>query len=176
MTSNSKKTQTPKEYITSWLKTFVEVPHPYFNDLPPCPYAKQARLKNKVRMVWISDAEPDSNFWTHIENTDFDQYDVLVLITNRSRWSCNEAYNVRCELNKTFDRKDIVVLEDHPDYKEKVGPVDMSNGRYCLLLVQRKSKLNNFSDILKRTTKYYENWSKKELDDVVNWRKEDPQS
>ena len=38
-----------------------------------------------------------------------------------------------------------------------------------LVLVQRLSKLNNASNILKEKG-YYKNWSKENLADVVNWR------
>lgn len=76
-------------------------------------------------------------------------------------------------MNKLFADDDKVVLEDHPDYNEKIGNIDMSNGRYCLLFVQKKSKLNKFSNILSKTTDYYKNWSEKEMDDIVTWRFED---
>jgi hypothetical protein len=120
---NNQKTS-PQDYIRDWMISFVEKPHPLLGDMPPCPYAQRARLENKVSMRWISQAEPDSNFWTHTENTDFNKTDVLILITDTDRWTCNEAYAVRCEMNHTFRRDDIVVLEDHPDYKEKIGKVE----------------------------------------------------
>ena len=169
---NNQKTS-PQDYIRDWMISFVEKPHPLLGDMPPCPYAQRARLENKVSMRWISQAEPDSNFWTHTENTDFNKTDVLILITDTDRWTCNEAYAVRCEMNHTFRRDDIVVLEDHPDYKEMIGSVSMSNGHYCLMFVQKKSKLNRFSNILKQTTDYYKNWTQAELDDVVTWRHSD---
>ena len=171
--STKKIKSSPQDYIKDWMISFVEQPHPMLGDMPPCPYAQRARLENKVVMRWISDAEPDSNFWTHIQNTDFNQTDVLILITDIKRWSWQYTYKIRCELNHTFRRDDIVVLEDHPGYREKIGSVHMSNGRYCLLLVQRKSKLNRFSDMLKETTDYYKHWTQAELDDVVTWRHED---
>ena len=66
-------------------------------------------------------------------------------------------------------KQDIVVLEDHPQTKESVKGVSLNNGRYILLLAQRLSKLNRFSDQL-RNTKYYDNWTKKHLHDVRDWR------
>jgi hypothetical protein len=170
---NKKQKSSPQEYITNWMVSFVEKPHPLLGDMPPCPYAQQARLKGQVKMVWVSAAEPDSNFWTHIENTNFDQTEVLILITDRKRWTWQETYRIRCELNRTFHRDDVVILEDHPDYDEKIGEVHMSNGKYCLLFAQRKSKLNRFADILKKTTDYYKHWSKEEIDDIVTWRYQD---
>jgi len=38
-----------------------------------------------------------------------------------------------------------------------------------LVLVQRLSKLNNASEILKNQG-YYDNWPKENYDDVVRWR------
>lgn len=167
--------QSPQQYLTNWMKTFVEKPHPYLGDMPPCPYARKARLDNKVAMEWISNQEEDSVIFKRIEQQSFDNLDVLILIMDRRRWSWQGAFNLRQELNRVFAKQDKVVLEDHPDYKEKIGNINMSNGKYCLLFVQKKSKLNKFSKLLSKTTDYYNNWSKKELDDVVTWRFEDPE-
>jgi hypothetical protein len=174
-TAPNNQPNSPQDYITEWMVSFVEKPHPLLGGMPPCPYARQARLKGRVKMVWISSAEPDSDCWTHIENTDFNKTEVLILITDRSRWTWQQAYDIRCELNKTFHKNDIVILEDHPDYNEKISGVNMSNGRYCLLFAQRLSKLNHLADVLENTSDYYKNWSQAELDDVVTWRRQDPQ-
>ena len=37
--------------ITAWMENFVEVPHPTFGNQPPCPYARQFRLKNKIKII-----------------------------------------------------------------------------------------------------------------------------
>ena len=171
--TNQKSKTTPQQYITNWMKTFVEQPHPFLGDLPPCPYAQKARLDNKVVMKWISSNEDDGNIFTHIRNENFENIDVLILITDRKRWTWQYTYKLRCELNRVFSKDDKVILEDHPDYREKIGNIVMSNGRYCLLFAQKKSKLNRFSKILSNTTDYYKNWSEKELNDVVTWRFED---
>ena len=39
------------ESIVKWMETFVEKPHPTFGNMPPCPYARQFRLQNKVNIV-----------------------------------------------------------------------------------------------------------------------------
>ena len=69
-----KKTKTknnPTEEVIKWVKEFVEVPHPVFADMPPCPYAKQARLDGKVEFQEVTDIEPDSNLWVYIDRFDF---------------------------------------------------------------------------------------------------------
>ena len=43
------------ESITNWMETFVEVPHPAFGNMPVCPYARQFRLANKVKIIEAKD-------------------------------------------------------------------------------------------------------------------------
>jgi hypothetical protein len=157
------------EYITRWMKEFVEQEHPVFAGLPACPYARQARLSGRVRIIHMTSAEPDSNCWQHISNTDFDKTDALVLILDAKRWTLKYTHDVVDQLNSVFMPRDVVVLEDHPRQKEEINGVIVNNGRYTLLLCQRLSTLNRFSEILKKKG-YYDQWSKKNIADVVTWR------
>jgi hypothetical protein len=157
------------EYITRWMKEFVEQEHPVFAGLPACPYARQARLSGRVRMIHMTSAEPDSNCWQHISNTDFNKTDALVLILDPKRWTLKYTHDVVDQLNSVFMPRDVVVLEDHPKQKEEINGVIVNNGRYTLLLCQRLSTLNRFSEILKKKG-YYDQWSKKNIADVVTWR------
>ena len=157
------------EYIIRWMTEFVEKEHPVFAGLPACPYARQARLSGRVRMIHMTSAEPDSNCWHHIEHTDFDKTDALVLILDPKRWTLKYTHDVVDQLNSVFMPRDVVVLEDHPRQKEEIHGVTVNNGRYILLLCQRLSTLNRFSEILKKKG-YYDQWSKKNIADVVTWR------
>ena len=157
------------EYITRWMTEFVEQEHPVFAGLPACPYARQARLSGRVRMIHMTSAEPDSNCWQHISNTNFDKNDALVLILDPKRWTLKYTHDVVDQLNSVFMPRDVVVLEDHPKQKEEINGVIVNNGRYTLLLCQRLSTLNRFSEILKKKG-YYDQWSKKNIADVVTWR------
>ena len=157
------------EYITRWMKEFVEQEHPVFAGLPACPYARQARLSGRVRMIHMTSAEPDSNCWQHISNTNFDDTDALVLILEPKRWTLKYTHDIVDQLNSVFMPRDVVVLEDHPRQKEEINGVIVNKGRYTLLLCQRLSTLNRFSEILKKKG-YYDQWSKKNIADVVTWR------
>jgi hypothetical protein len=53
--------------------------------------------------------------------------------------------------------------------EENINGAKMNFGLCSLVLVQRLSKLNNASKVLKEKG-YYDNWSKENLDDVVTWR------
>ena len=173
MTTRQKK-QTPTETIRTWIKDFVTKPNPVFGDLPPCPFAQKAIVDGKVEFLELDGIGEFGTIFTHIWDFDFDEKDVLVIIAEPDQYTAKETVEIAEKLNWAFMPRDVVVLEDHPDYREKIGNVDMSNGRYCLLFAQRRSKLNHFSDILRETTDYYKNWTQAELDDIVTWRHRDP--
>ena len=74
------------------------------------------------------------------------------------------------QLNGTYAPRDLLIMEDHPKLIEKVKDVKLNQGRYTLLLVQRRTKLKKFEDILKKTD-YYRNWSKGHRESVTGtWR------
>ena len=160
---------TATEYITKWMQEFVEKEHPVFAGLPPCPYARKARLQGRVSMIQMTSAEPDSNCWHHIERTNFAETDALILILDPKRWTLKYTHDVVDQLNSVFMPRDVVILEDHPRQREEISGVIMNNGRYILLLCQRLSTLNKFSKILEKKG-YYDQWSKKNIADVVTWR------
>tara|TARA_B100000424_G_scaffold254750_1_gene233097 strand:- start:907 stop:1437 length:531 start_codon:yes stop_codon:yes gene_type:complete len=165
----SQKKNNPKTYIKNWLKTFVEVPHPVFAGMPPCPFARQARLKNKIKFNYYPSPAVWMDMYVDIVRCDFDKFDVLAMIIDADQFSAKETKRIARDLNREFKEDDLVILEDHPDIPEKVKQVSLNNGKYILFLAQRLSKLTRFSNQLKNT-KYYKNWTKAHLKDVVNWR------
>jgi len=158
------------EEVIKWVKEFVEVPHPIFADLPPCPYAKQARLDGKVEFVEVPDYEPDGILWRYIEAFDFVKKDVLVLIAQPTRWTVEETVTLAEELNDLYKKRDILIMEDHPKLVEKVKNVVLNQGKYILFFVQRRTKVAKFEKML-RDTDYYKNWdSTYEKEVTGSWR------
>jgi hypothetical protein len=85
--------------------------------------------------------------------------------------SVEELQATVTQFNNTcsYLNKDLVALEDHPSDPEEVNGVTMNFGKCILVLVQRLSKLNKASAMLKKQG-YYDNWSQENYDDVVSWR------
>ena len=109
------------------------------------------------------------DLYVDIVRCDFNKFDVLAMIVEADQFSTTETKRIARDLNKFFKVDDVVVLEDHPDIAETVKGVSLNNGKYILFLAQRLSKLNRFSDQLKKTS-YYKNWTQKHLKDVRDWR------
>ena len=166
----TKTKNNPTEEVLKWVKEFVEVPHPVFADMPPCPYARQARLEGKVEFKEITDMEPDSNLWVYIDQFNFVKKDVLVIIADAKRWKPHYTKKLAEQLNEAFKNKNILVMEDHPQLVEKVKDVVLNQGKYILMFCQNRTKLKTFEDRLRKTD-YYKNWSKKYEEEVTgSWR------
>ena len=62
-----------RQQLTQWLINFVENPNPLLANWAPCPYARQARIANKIHVVFDNPLEI-ANYVTFL-----DDYDVVVL-------------------------------------------------------------------------------------------------
>ena len=155
--------QSIRRKLEQWLVEFVEKPNPLLNNWPPCPYARQARLANKIHIVFDSPLEI-SRYVPFL-----DDYDVVVLCFDSTEYSSSQIELFTRHINSILIHKDYVVLEDHPDSEEFVNGAKMNFGECGLMVLQRLSKLNTAADQL-REKGYYNTWSKENLDEVVNWR------
>jgi hypothetical protein len=166
-----------KAEVIAWLKTFVEKPNNLLGGWAPCPYARQARVNNKIQIefsetILLEAAVKDNLFLLDEDPIDGSEpeKDVLVICFDHKDITPDELTEVVEKLNRELMPDDYVILEDHPEEAEdQVNSVDMRFGKCGLLLVQRLSKLNEASDKLKDKG-YYDNWSEGELNYVVNWR------
>lgn len=151
-----------KEEIQKWIDDFVTQPNKLLNGFPPCPYARAA-LINYVETDHVS------NELTNILENWKDDVQVVCLYTSTDNYTPEGLQYIIKEFNKVAMPKDIVALEDHPDDEEDVNGVKMNFGKCIIILVQRLSKINEASHLLKGMG-YYDTWSEENLDDVVNWR------
>jgi len=139
--------------LRSWVD-FLSVKRAQFNNLPTCPFAKQALLQDKILIV------------NNLNNIDIveclKRYEVIVLFLNPDNITAEELY----ELSLEISNEEIVALDDHPFSKEQVGDVVLNNGKYALLLIQHRKKLEQARTTLK-TLGYYNNWDPKYLAEVL---------
>jgi len=154
---------TIKNQLEHWLINFVEQPNSLLNNWSPCPYARQARISNKILTVFDSPLEI-TKYTEHLK-----KYDVVILCFDHVQFSANQIELFTKHVNSILMWQDYVVLEDHPDSEELVNQVKMNFGKCGLLIMQRLSKLNTAANQL-REKGYYTAWSKENLDEVVNWR------
>lgn len=156
------------QQLTQWMTDFVEKPNPLLNGWAPCPYARQARVNNKLEIVF---SEPDRLLATCEQNLDkLDDKDIIVVCFDHTTVPVDElVYLVKVYNEDFLMPRNYVVLEDHPQDEEILNGVKMNFGYCGLLLLSKLSVLNEASDQLKANG-YYEHWPKENLDNVVAWR------
>jgi hypothetical protein len=152
-----------RQRLQQWLVDFVEKPNPLLNNWPPCPYARQARLDNKIHIVFDSPLRI-ADYVSHLDTND-----VVVLCFDHAEFTATQIELFTKHINSILLFKDCVVLEDHPDIEELIHGVKMNFGECGLMVLQRLTKLNAAAEQLEKKG-YYDTWSKENLDDVVNWR------
>jgi len=143
------------EDIRNWIFETLSVPNPIFNNLPACPYAGQAYNQKQVLVI---ESLCDIDFIQLLN-----EYEVIIYATDPKKITAEQLFN----LSQTISNKTIVALDDHPDHEEKVGDVILNNGKYALLLIQNRKKLEHARKILKHKG-YYKNWDEEYLDEVLS--------
>ena len=153
--------------IQKWIKEFVSTHNEQIGKVP-CPFAKQAMLKERINYLSVENHTILPIINSLADNWD-DKYEVVVVYCPTEDLTPKELSKIVKDFNDIAMTKDIVALEDHPNDPEILNGETMNFGKCILVLVQRLSKLNNASEILKKQG-YYDNWPKENYDDVVRWR------
>lgn len=156
-----------KKLINTWMIQFLEIPNFKFNNFPICPFARQARIQNKIEIIFT---EPN-NFDSAINDSlpILNEKDVVILCFDHNLIDPIDLERYVIKLNQSLMKQDFVILEDHPAQPEYINELKMNFGECGLLLIQKLNKLNEASALLKNKG-YYNYWSKENLDLVVNWR------
>lgn len=156
--------------VENWIYEFVSVYNEQLETIP-CPFAKQALVRNQI-------------VYRIAENiSDLD--DICELYKDPALWETKEVLVIGIEpqligamtLVDEVDRLNkevlipagLIALEDHPDIKESISGVTMNQGKWSLILIQSKEKLNAASKILEKQG-YYSKWTTEQLNEIVTWR------
>lgn len=153
--------------LTKWMTEFVEMPNNKLGNWPPCPYARQARVNNKIAIKFSTVDE-----FTDVVRESFETLEdkeVVVICFDHKTVQPDFLKNLVIDMNNVLMPMNYVILEDHPDSLEYINGVNMNFGECGLLVLQKLDKLNKASEQLKEKG-YYESWSQTELDEVVTWR------
>ena len=151
-----------RDLIEKWIDEFVSVHNEEYGQIP-CPYARSAQVE------YIKADDIDHELKKILD--DGITHEVVCIYTPTENYTPDVLHNKVMEWNDIAMKKDLVALEDHPESVEIINGARMNFGPCILILVQKLSKLNKASDILKKRG-YYDNWTQEDLDKVVTWREE----
>jgi hypothetical protein len=158
-----------KHDIESWIENFVEVPHPALGGFPPCPFARQARLKRTFEVYLGTDPYYDLK---NRARWGMGGKEVIIYAYDPSEWS-HELFSASIESANTEHllRADILALEDHPHDIENVNGVIMNQGKYALALVQCLSDLNTKAKLMANKG-FYHDWPEEYLQGLFQHRQD----
>ena len=161
-------TETIQDEITTWMTDFVEKPNALLKNWAPCPYARQARIADKIKVYWSNHADIQNIIRTSLMQ--LENNDAVIIAFDHNLIEAQElADKVNAWNENWLMPNDFVILEDHPNTVENINGLNMNFCKCGLIIVQRLSELNEASEKLKEKG-YYDTWSKDDLNFVVNWR------
>ena len=157
-----------KKDMESWINNWVSVHNEQLGTIP-CPFAKQAMLRDKI--AWrVADSPEQLEIILYALMEDSMPNEVVAIGIDPQKITPEELRLITKKANDVWLMpKGLVALEDHPDDVEIVGGATMNQGTWALVLIQESSKLKAASNMLKKQG-YYDRWTQEQLDDVVNWR------
>ena len=148
-------------YMKDWILNDLSSPIATLNGFSKCPYAKTAFLENKVKFYTNVEIDEIAKNWKDDE--------IEVAVINLGDISSYEITLQTELLNRIYMPLDFIFLDDHVDNEERMNDIVFNNGKYNVLFMQRKSKLDLATKKLEKLG-YYKNWTKEYYDEVVSWR------
>jgi len=150
--------------LVDWSATVLEKANPYFNNLPPCPYARQSWLESRVAVLYKYENNKQALYST-VSRFD-DNFDVAIIIDFRFDEDPERFHTYLDEMNDViadgmFIDRDVWVMGFHPHDEESEFVQEAEHGfepqidaEYAMIFVQRLSKLQEAADKLDKKGYY----------------------
>ena len=148
-----------KKELESWIVSYLDIPSKFYNNLKPCPFAKQAWFNNEVNVVLGKEEEVINqiNSWD-------DSFSLVAIIFDD--WEKVEEW---CKnINKNIYLDDLYLMCFSPDFEEwedpqleewsETGFEPLCDDIYGWVFLQRLSAVDKYSNILEKQG-YYNNVS-----------------
>jgi len=150
------------EEITQWSSKALEIPSSFFNNLPPCPYARKAWANDKVAIIFKKE-DSYQTLYKCISCFD-DAFDLAIVVDLDNTKNPEDFHDYLDSLNDfiaegTFIDEDIWLMGFHPDDEpnelvEEVAIDAVTDTSYAMIFVQRLSKLQEAADKLNKKGYY----------------------
>lgn len=158
-----------KQDIEHWIENFVEVPHPSLGGFPPCPFARQARIKKSYSMYLGADPYYDLK---NRGRQGMGDREVVIYVYDPQEWNHSMlSGSIELANREVLLPRDMLALEDHPDDPEIVNGVCMNQGTYALALVQSLSDLNAKAKVMANKG-FYHDWPEEYLQGLFQHRQD----
>jgi len=142
-----------------WLEYHVETPKKELGGFALCPFAKQARLKNKI--TFRLGKHPLNDLIEHAKNGN-QGYDVFMFVYDPEEWNADEFHEMIYKGNDEYlAQVDLLSLPDHPHDPETINGISCNQGTYAYSMIAPLTALNEASAKLHKSG-YYDSWDASE--------------
>ncbi len=155
--------------MVEYMKEFLERPHPVFAYMPICPFARKARLEERIlykvdRFCEQADLGSNSPLMRMIEEfRQEESYEVLLVIHPEPQAMTPVAMQHFIDrLNEKISADGLLAFSGHPNDDFNVQGVYTRQEPYLNFTVQTKQLVKDSSDLLLKTS-YYKNWTPENL-------------
>lgn len=127
-----------RAHVRRWVETTLSVPSPRFQNLPPCPYSREALLKDKVDIRCVDGGQLLACV-ADLATTWDDRHELVLLAAEPDTIAPEALAAGIVEANACLEASDLVVFFDHPRCMDPKHRVTSANGRYVFVGMQRLS-------------------------------------
>lgn len=166
--------------IMAWSEHTLQKPNPFYNNLPPCPYAQKAWQENKVAILFKYGDNLQCLYST-ISQWD-DAFELVIIVDMDFNSDANYFHEYLDTLNDAisngvFIDRDIWLMGFHPyddpnDFIDDNSFMHTVEEEYAMIFVQRLSKVQEAADKLFKKG-YYDNYLKEyDAQEIFNKREQ----
>jgi hypothetical protein len=151
--------------ITAWSAHTLQKPNPFYNNLPPCPYAQKAWQDNKVAILFKYEDSYQALYSTisQWENA----FDLVIIVDMNFKKDPDEFHEFLEGLNEViskgfFINRDMWLMGFHPhdepnDFIDDNSFTQLVDDEYAMIFVQPLSTVQEAADKLVEKG-YYDNY------------------
>jgi hypothetical protein len=171
---NTHQAETNKiiNFMKKYIQTYIEKPNAIFGNMPICPFAKKARLDNKICYV-VYAFEPCGNLSQYSDLLDLirkfrknQAYEILLVThPDQQAFSLEEMNSFMQDLNTLIHPLGLVALSGHPLDEFNIKGVFTRGDPFINFIVQSRKVLESASESLKPTA-YYDSWTLENLNSI----------
>ena len=134
--------------LYDWMENFLEIPRESLGGWALCPFAKKARLKNRIHISFIDWSNLDKEIELSINA--LKEKEVGALLFDPSEMNNTELQKyINDKLNPRLMKNNHIVIVDHPEEKETLKGLSTHFGEAGIILVFELDKLNKATMYLK---------------------------
>jgi len=127
-----------RAHVKQWVDVTLSVPSPKFNNLPPCPYSREALVRNTVEIRCVDGANLVDTL-VELGNAWNDRHELILLACEPEGIAPDALIDAVEGLRTWSEAADLVVFFDHPHNTNPNYQVTSANGKYVMVGLQRRS-------------------------------------